>query len=200
MTSTWDPEALKEAYERAEVVMLQRTQQEDKGIMKKRMAKYYKLWQDQGVVSKQHPPTREQLRVLARNLMQEAAKVWELPEKERTRTARLEAEKYRKRNLYAQELAYYWEISLGGPIEEGLVGALPPPGSTTGSTLHHHPRLPLVVPQSTTLHHRPWLPLVLPPNKNIPLTLTVATWPPPLTEARSNPQGPMASTSHRGTQ
>ncbi|KAJ3607094.1 hypothetical protein NHX12_026608, partial [Muraenolepis orangiensis] len=34
-------------------------------------------------------------------------------------------------------------------------------------------------------------------RNNIPLTLTVATWPPPLTEARSKPQGPMASTSHR---
>ncbi|KAJ3600960.1 hypothetical protein NHX12_031933 [Muraenolepis orangiensis] len=76
MTSTWGPEALKEAYGRAEVAMLQSTRQE-KGIMKKRMAKYYKLWQDQGIVSKQHPPTREQLRairVLARNLMRAARK------------------------------------------------------------------------------------------------------------------------------
>ncbi|KAJ3606428.1 hypothetical protein NHX12_025949, partial [Muraenolepis orangiensis] len=54
------------------------------------------------------------------------------------------ADKYRKRNLYAQALADYWEASLGGPIEEGLVGPTGPPSGATG-----------VQPYSIT-HSSPW--------------------------------------------
>ncbi|KAJ3589903.1 hypothetical protein NHX12_010744 [Muraenolepis orangiensis] len=79
--------------------------------------------------------------------MLDAVKVWELQEEERSRTARIEAEKHRKRNLYVQALADYWEASLGGPTKEALVEAPPeeqktPPHAQLPSSQRSSPTTP----------------------------------------------------------
>ncbi|KAJ3596404.1 hypothetical protein NHX12_002811 [Muraenolepis orangiensis] len=134
--------------------------------------------------------------------MREAAEVWDLPEKERSRTAKQEAEKYRKQNLCVQTLADYWEASLGGPIEEALVGAPPEenktlpygqlpttssPTAPPGGTTEYNPTESPMAPPGGTTEYNPTESPTAPPGGTTEYNPTASPTAPPGGTTEYNP-------------